>query len=429
MSTNRTTLTAAQQQAAAQLAAFRAAQAQTNAAFLGYAIEKPMSGATPNGETFSSAGPNSLKFQISGVNGAWLRRIRVVTTGTIVYTPNGTSPTCSINAVGLDAIYSGVKQSYGSNYKPTVRPFFFKLMKIIRGYGRLPYAVEPSVSQDIAAIQAAINSASSLYAPGTAFTSGNNAFMHSMDIPLQALHPGHPSGILPVDTTGTVYSLELIPNISGLIGTDPLDNLVNTNGTISLSGCAATVTFYYSDGESLTVTQNLQPNMSAMPSAEYAEVTDQTLVANQLVVQQLQLALPIARLFTVVIDGNSSSQFAQVGTPLVPDQGITQYALLKGSNRSDALISYDSGNGGVSNYYADFRSQYGADLPAGVFVHDAIAYNTVNPSNQNGTGYFDTSDGKWAAARVGVQVASIGSNGNPRLVTQTIVQNPAGIIK
>ncbi len=422
-------LTAAQQQAAAQLAAYRAQQAATNAQFLNYALEKPVSGATPNGETFSSSGPNSLKFQISGINGAWLRRVRVVTTGTINYTANATSPTCTINAAGLDALYSGVKQSYGSSYKPTVRPIYFSILKSMRGYGRLPYSVEPSVSQNISAIQAAISSSSTLYPPGSAFAAGANAFLHTMDVPLQALHPGHPSGILPVDTTGTVYTLELIPNLSGLIGSDPLDNLVNTNGKITLSGCAVVVTFFYSDGESVSLTQNLQPDMTAMPSAEYAEVTDQPLVANQTVVQQLQLALPLARLITIVIDGVSSSQFAQVGTPLLPTQGVTKYALLKGSNKTDAFVSYDSSNGSVTNYYTDYRDRYGSDLPAGVFVYDAIAAHTVNPSNQNGLAYFDTSDGVWASARIGVEVGAIGANGNPRIVTQAIVQNPAGIIK
>ena len=412
---------------AQQLAQFRQQQASVNNQFLGYSLVKPVAGSTLNGTSISST-TNSLKFQVSGINGAWLRRVRVTTYGSFTYTPAATSPTISINAVGLDGIYAGVKQTYGSSYKPTIRPIFFRLMDMLRGYGRLPYNVEPSVSDDISVIQPVIGSTLTDYKPGGTLTSGANSFQHTFDIPMQAIHPSHPSGMLPIDTTGTVYTLELVPNNTGLVGSDALDNVFNTNGTVTMSA-TVNVTFFYSDGESLTYTQFLQPNMSAMPSAEYAEVTDTNLYANQLIVQQLQLALPIARIATIVVDGVSSSQFAQVGTPSSPDVGVTQYALLKGSNVNNSFISYDSTNGGVANYYQNFRRHYGIDLPAGVFVYDAIGANVVNPSNQAGLAFWDTSSGVWAASRVGVQVANVGSNGTPRLVTTTVVQNPAGIIK
>lgn len=416
-------------QAQADLAKFRQEQAAVNKQFLHYALKKPVAGATPNGTSFSNSGPTSLKFQISGINGGWLREVRVVTQGSFTYTAATTAPTQSINAVGLDAIYSTVKIKYGSSYNPAVPPIYFRLLQQSMGYGRLPFNVEPSVSQDVAAIQASIGSQESNFAPGGTLSAGTNNFTHVMDIPLQVLHPSHPSGILPIDTTGTVFSLELVPNINGLVGKDPLDNFCNTNGTVTFGTCNVKVTFFYSDGETLTYTQMLQPNMQAMPSAEYAAVTDQPLVANQLVVQQLQLALPLARIFTIVIDGNSSSQFCTLPTPTNEGQGIQQFAYLKGSNKSDTFVSFDSGNGGVENYLINHRKRYGTDLPAGVFLYDAMAHNTTNPSNQQGLAFWDTSSGVWAASRVGVNVATVGTNGNPRISTLAIVQNPAGIIK
>ena len=413
---------------AQELQAYRMQQAATNKAFLDNAMLVPVIGSSLNGTSFTNTSPSSLKFQISGINGAWLRKIRVQTSGSLTYTAAATSPTCSVNAVGLDGIYSAVKLSYGSSYKPTLRPIVFSMLDQLRGYGRLRKQDPPIVSDDGSVITGAIYNNTNLK-PGSALAAGTNNFLHTMDVPMQLLHPAHPSGMLPVDTTGTVFTIELVPNIQGLVGTDPLDNLVNTNGTVTLGTCTVTVTFYYSDGRTITGTSYYQPDMTALPSAEFAEVTDQNIYANQLVVQQLNLALPIARLLSIVIDGESSSQFAQVQTPSNTTTGVSQYALLKGANVNDAFISYDTNTGGVSNYYTDFRDRFGTDLPAGVFVHDGLTSLAVNPSNRNGVEYWNTSDGVWAAARQGFKVAAVGSNGTPRVVTYAIVQNPAGIIK
>ena len=407
---------------------FRAQQAAVNKHFLDFALDVPTQGSSLNGLSFTNTNPKSLKFQISGINGGWLKRIRVQTYGSLTYTAAATSPTCSVNAVGLDGIYSAVKMSYGSSYKPTVRPYLFTILEQLKGYARIKWYDTPYASTDNGVINPAIFNNSNLK-PGDSLVSGTNNFLHTMNIPMQLIHPGHPSGLLPIDTTGTVFTLELVPNLSNLVGTDPLDNMINTNGTVAFGACTVVVTFYYADGRSLTYTQYLQPDMTALPSAELAAVSDANLYANQLVVQHLNLALPLVRLISIVIDGESSSQFAQVGTPSNLASGITQYSLLRGANPNDAFLTYDSDNGGMPNYYADFRQRMGGDLQAGVLVVDGLTRNAVNPSNQNGMAYWDTSSGVWAAARVGVKVQSTGTNGTPRVVTYAIVQNPAGIIK
>jgi hypothetical protein len=397
-------LTPAQQAAQKKLAEQRA----MNTAFMRYSYEQPIPANAQNGNAYGQ----TLNFDVPIVAGAFLTRLRVVQTLNVNYTEAASSPTAAINACGQEGAHKEISVTFG-NKQITVHPYFVsKVFNRARGRQNLNFG--QVLANESSSVQAR------LYASPT-LNAGSNTWVTYYDLPMTLIHPLSVYGILPISGSGTRVQVQLVP-VAQFVGPDPLENVVNTNGTITVTG-SVTVTAYYRDNVSMSMINNVQPDLTGLPTAQIIKPQEiNPLTGGSMVYKRLSNPYPFVKLASVVIDGNSSATFCNADR-------ITGYEIDKAENSSSAFVRYDDTTGGMANYYADVRERYLQDFDDGVLVWDAPSQNTPDSTLQEGDAYLNLTQNGYPAARLGFQVFDVSTANNitPRVVTYGIILNSQGI--
>jgi hypothetical protein len=401
----------AQQLTQAQIAKMQAAQQAANDTFMQLSYEQPILANAQNGTNYAPGG-NPLNFDVPIVPGAFLTRLTIRHRLTVNYTPAGSGAYENLTAAGEYAVFQNVEVRFG-NRQIEVHPYVAKVLAQLAGYNRTD-TNRPlgNVNNDIQAM---------LYTNPTV-NSGDNEWTFDVDIPLTLLHPMSVNGILPISGSGTRVQVSLQPTAS-FVGKDPLLNVIDTNGSVTVSGTVEVIA-WYRDWQSMTTRQALAPSLAGLSTVQVIKPQSiNPLSAGTPNFKRITNPYPFVKLIHIVIDGQQSGKFVSDAS------NIQLYEIDKAENTSSAFIKYDATNGGMQNYYKRVRELYGQDLDSGVIVFDATAMNTANPSNRNGRAFLDLTPNGYPAARVGFQVGQVGTGtyGTPRVETWGVIINPMGI--
>lgn len=397
-------LTPAQQAAQKKLAAQKA----MNTSFMRYSYEQPIPANAQNGNAYGQA----LNFDVPIVAGAFLTRLRVFQNLTVNYTAATSAPTVALNACGQEGAIKEVNVTFG-NKQVTVHPYF--VSKVFnRAKGRQVLNFGQVLGSESTAVQGELYTSPTLAA-------GNNTWKTYYDLPMNLIHPLSVYGILPISGSGTRVQVQVVP-AAQFVGPDPLENVVNTNGTITVTG-TITVVAYYRDNISMSMINNVQPDLNGLPTAQIIKPQEiNPLTAGTMVFKRLSNPYPFVKLASLVIDGQSSSTFCSASN-------ITGFEIDKAENSSSAFVRYDATTGGMANYFADVRERYQQDFDDGVIVWDAPSQNTPDSTLQEGDAYLNLTQNGYPAARLGFQVGAVSTANNitPRVVTYGIILNSQGI--
>lgn len=391
-------------------AAQRAAQQQAaNNQFMGLSFEKPFAALAQNGTSYVPG--QALNFDAPVIPGGYLTRLVISLALTVNYTAAGTSPYENLTAGGFWNAINQVNVKFGET-QISIHPYAEYVMSLMRGYNRAD--TTRVLGNQVSAIQSMIYSAPTVNA-------GNNTWKMDIEIPLNSIHPGSVNGMLPLGQTGTKAQVQLIP-ASSFVGKDPLQNVIDTNGTVTVSG-TATVTAVVRDYQSFASVAPVEPDLAGLATIQTIKPQEiNPLTAGSYNFRTLSNPYPLARYVIFVIDGQSSQKFCAA-------DNINGYELDQAENTNSAFFRYDSTTGGMARYYQDARRRYGQDLPEGVLAFDAVTMNQGNPSNMGGNNFLNLTSQGYPAARWGVNVGTV-NNGNgitPRAVMYATVINPAGI--
>jgi hypothetical protein len=397
-------LTPAQQAAQKKLAEQKA----MNTAFMRYSYEQPIPANAQNGNAYGQ----TLNFDVPIVAGAFLSRLRVKQTLSVDYTEAATSPTATLNACGQEGAHKEISVTFG-NKQITVHPYFVsKVFNRARGRQNLNFG--QVLAHESSSVQGQLYSSPTLNA-------GSNTWTTYYDLPMTLIHPLSVYGLLPISGSGTRVQVQMVP-VAQFVGPDPLENVVNTNGTITVTG-TITVVAYYRDNVSMSMINNVQPDLTGLPTAQIIKPQEiNPLTGGSMVFKRLSNPYPFVKLASVVIDGNSSATFCSA-------TNITGYEIDKAENSSSAFVRYDQTTGGMVNYFADVRERYLQDFDDGVIVWDAPSQNTPDSTLQEGDAYLNLTQNGYPAARLGFQVGDVSTANNitPRVVTYGIILNSQGI--
>jgi hypothetical protein len=397
-------LTPAQQAAQKKLAEQKA----MNTAFMRYSYEQPIPANAQNGNAYGQ----TLNFDVPIVAGAFLSRLRVKQTLSVDYTEAATSPTATLNACGQEGAHKEINVTFG-NKQITVHPYFVsKVFNRARGRQNLNFG--QVLAHESSSVQGQLYSSPTLNA-------GSNTWTTYYDLPMTLIHPLSVYGLLPISGSGTRVQVQMVP-VAQFVGPDPLENVVNTNGTITVTG-TITVVAYYRDNVSMSMINNVQPDLTGLPTAQIIKPQEiNPLTGGSMVFKRLSNPYPFVKLASVVIDGNSSATFCSA-------TNITGYEIDKAENSSSAFVRYDQTTGGMANYFADVRERYLQDFDDGVIVWDAPSQNTPDSTLQEGDAYLNLTQNGYPAARLGFQVGDVSTANNitPRVVTYGIILNSQGI--
>jgi hypothetical protein len=397
-----------QVQDAAQRAAMQAAQ---NASFMALSYEQPFAAFAQNGTNYVPG--QALNFDAPVVPGGYLTRIVLTVHLNVNYTPAGSGAYASLTAAAPWSALSQIQVKFGET-QITVHPYFEYIFSLMRGFNR------PDTTRVVGLQTSDIQSM--LYKAPT-LNPGDNEWKFDIEIPLNSVHPASVNGILPIGQTGTKVQIQAVPT-SQFVGKDPLLNVVDTNGTITVSGDVK-VTCIVRDYHSMATVQQVQPDLSGLATVQTIKPQEiNPLTAGSYVFRPLTNPYPVVRFAAVVIDGQSSGTFCAASN-------ITGYELDQAENTNSAFFRYDDTTGGIERYYAEVRRRFGQDMPDGVLVFDAPTQNVANPSSLGGNAFLDLTSAGYPAARVGVRVSQVGNSSStgitPRVVMYATILNPAGI--
>lgn len=402
--------TATQQQQ--QLEKIRQQIHQQNVRFMKYSFRQFTLADAQNGTAYAVGG-NPLNFICPIIEGGFAERIIIRTTLNFTYTPAGSSPYVNLTAAGAYAIFKEVEVVFG-NTVIKVHPYIAHILNRIWGYLR-EYPGQ-TIGYQAANIQ-------NLIYQLPAIASGANTWQFDIDIPLNTVHPLSVAGLLPIMGSGTRLQINVTP-APAIVGKDPLNNAIDTNGTIENVTGTVQVIVVYRDYKSFWTRDYLAPNLDSrfVPSVQWIKPQEiNPLTAGSPMFKRLENPYEFAKIVSIVIDGQSSGTFCAANN-------IQLYEIDRAENTSSVLRKFDSTNGGMANYYRMVRDRYGQDLPEGVLVFDAVSENTADPSLQDGVDYLNLTAAGFPAARLGFQVGAVSSsNTTPRVVTYGVILNRQGL--
>lgn len=404
-----TSTTSSSSQSAQAAAKAKQQQQQQNDMFMQLSYETPILADAQNGNTYQVGG-NPLNFNVPIVPGAYLTRLTIRQTLTVNYTPAADSPEATLTAAGELASFQNVVVQFG-NKQIEVHPYVAKVLADLAGYNRNETNMPVGLSNpDI----------QSMLYTSPVLNTGNNTWQYDVDIPLTLLHPMSVNGILPISGTGTRVQISLQPTAS-FVGSDPLQNVIDTNGTVTVTGTVQVVA-WYRDWQSMATRTSLSPNLTGMSTVQVIKPQSiSPLTAGTPNYMRLTNPYPFVKIINLVIDGQQSSKFVSSAS------NIELYEIDKAENTSSAFVKYDSTNGGIQNLYKEYRRRYGRDFDSGVVFFDSTSQNTANASNQNGRAYLNLTPNGYPAARQGFQVGQVGTVCTPRVETWGVIINPLGI--
>lgn len=381
-----------------------------NKQFMEYSYEQPISANAQNGTAYATG--TALNFDAPIVPGAYATKIRIKTKLTVNYTAAGTGPTESLNAGAPWNVWQQFNVDFG-NRQITIHPYFLKVLSNLNGYLR------QNPAQTLGA--QSTNAQSKIYQAPT-LNAGDNTWEHMTEIPLNGAHPMSPEGIIPISGSGTRLQIQLVP-ATAFVGADPLNNVVSTNGTVTVTG-SVTVTVYYRSYQSFFTRSPLAPVMNGLATVQIIKPQSiNPLTAGQYMFKRILNPYPVIKSVSVVVDGQSSSTFCSYSN-------IDGFEIDSAENTSSMMRRYDSTTGGFENYLEDVRKWTGQDFDDGVLVFDPTLENQANSSNRAGKNYLNLTSQGFPAARLGFNVGAVSSANSitPRVETYTMILNPNGIL-
>jgi hypothetical protein len=256
---------------------------------------------------------------------------------------------------------------------------------------------------------------------------GANTWKFKFRVPLNAIAPTNPAGLLPMMSSATKPQIALTVN-SNLFGKDPELNAI---GAVSGSGHAVSsvsgtigVDVEYMDGQNFWSPQALALDLSGEPTVQY--ITDN--VVNNIAAGSVQRAR-ISSLFqhyavlAICMDGVTANAFTALSN-------VARIELDMDSVGQNVFRAYGTGtNLDVYDFYEQIRDTYQQDFDEGVIPWVLGASRGINnPDNRDGVQLLNMTPGGWTDVNVGVQFTSVStSNYTPRIALYLVSVNPAGL--
>ena len=256
----------------------------------------------------------------------------------------------------------------------------------------------------------------------TTLAIGANNIRFRIRCPLNALHPLDGAGLLPTQGTQDPVQINII-TATTIIGVDPwIHPATSGTGTAAVTG-TSTVTVYgwVRDGRTYWSPQEQLPFYpDGLPQVSYDREPDLVnLVANNIVRTQLTKVLRIYYMFSIIIDGQSSAQFAT-------NANINSWDLSADSSGNFKLRQFGLENVPMDLLFEDIRMRFGQDFPEGVIpVVFAPQDNLPMPDVGNGTNILNMMAGGWTSLYQGINLAAVGGVAGiqPRVHTLIIGAN------
>lgn len=387
-----------------------AMQRQQNDHFMRFSYGRPIVANAQNGSAYAVG--QARNFDAPIVAGAYATAIRIKFNVTFNYTAAGVSPYVNVTAGGAYNLFREMTVTFGGK-QVTIHPYIAKVLAMSRGHNRL--APGSTLGNQNTAIQ-------SLLHTNIAVAAGANTWKGYFDLPLNVIHPLSVAGIIPIGGSGTRLQVQLVPP-STFVGADPLENVVDTNGTIDTVTGSFSVEIIYRDHKSFSMPNPVQPDLTGLATAQIIKVPEiNPLTAGSNVYKRLINPYPFVKVISLVIDGKQSSQFAAA-------DNVTAFRIDSAENTSSELRVYDETTGGMSDYYIRTREVYGQDFDGGVLLYDSTVENSSAPSLMEGDAYLNLTQTGYPAARLGYKVASVDTTKGitPRIVTYGVILNPEGL--
>lgn len=338
----------------------------------------------------------------------------------------GTGATYAVNAAAPWNLFSELQVLYNG---PQVRthPFFLKVIDQTMGFGRGKQNAVIAGDHD-ATIDANI-------VGSTPLTVGSaNVWQGKMLLRLNPLGEDTVPGVLPVNGVGNKPQLKLtcVPNF---IGQDPLLNPISP---VAGTGHAATITgtvnvdMVLLDGTNMDSPVPGGLSWQQEPTIQYYWDTPLTpFSANTIQRQTISTKLKHWYVVSIVIDGTSSTSFAQLAN-------ITGFALGPDQVGQQSFQTWNiSNNVSIYDFYDRMvRRPFGQDLPNGVIPWVvAPGRGVIDSDNRNGSQALNMYPGGFPAATHSYQMSSIGTQATidgfppatPRVETFLISENSAGL--
>lgn len=393
-----------------------------NAQFMALAIRKtammiPQGGGTT--AAFNAGQAITWNFPTAG--GAYADSIIV----TCVFTVNcaaGTGATYAVNAGGVLALFDRI-QVLLNGVQHNFRPFWLKTLSQLQGYDHAPMPLTVTGGNSDATIQGQLLSSIPV-------ATGNNSWTFKFRIPLNAVNPLNPAGLLPMMSNGTQPQLVLTcaPQV---LGGDPILNAVRTTAG---TGAAVTVTgsiqcdVEYLDGTNRWSPTALGLDLSTYPTVQY--ITEQqisNLVAGTINRGRITTLLQHYAVIDAICDGTTAGQYVS-GLTNITDMELDMDTV--GQNKFYAYGTASGTNISIFDFYEKLRIAYEQDVDEGIIPWIcAWGDHSVNASNRDGVAALNMMVGGWPDVNRAYQLTSVGNgtNGNPRVETVLVSLNPAGL--
>ena len=375
-----------------------------------FPVRMPLVGGNLNGPY---AVNSTLNFIMGPVNNGWMDTLDIdvniqVTMATATATPNKGFPWNLIAAitVNLDGQISYVE------------PYELYLLERVRGRLRAGVDAVLAGTQNASLQNIVFNAPSGA---GSLVVGANN-IRFRIRCPLNALHPLDGAGLLPTQGTQDPVGVNVI-TATTLIGVDPwIHPATSATGVASITG-TSTVTVYgwVRDGRTYWSPQEQLPFYpDGLPQVSYDREPDVVnLVAGQIVRGQLTKVLRVYYMFSVIIDGQSSANFAT-------NANINSWDLSADSSGNFKLRQFGLENIPMDLLFEDIRLRFGQDFPEGVIpVVFAPQDNLPMPDVGSGTNILNMMAGGWTSLYQGINLAAIGGVAGiqPRVHTLIIGAN------
>lgn len=403
--------------ASAQTAAATAsAQRAMNAQYMANTVQKWVNCVPSGGGTTApfAAGQN-LIFTVPPVNNGWLEGIELTfnLTVAVATTPGTLNAAAPYNVVNeIDVQFNGTQGRIHPYFAATVYP---RLRGWLRSQANnlMPSGVgfvDPQIS--------ALVRSSTFPA-----VVGNNSWLFTVKIPLNALHELDAAGLLPI--MGEANPVQIVVQCnSALVGVDPLANVLSGAGATTVSGtvkCDA----LYRDGTTFWSPAKDSISLAGLDTTQWLiDAPIPNLDAGQMSRGPVKTMLEHYYMVACVIDGQSSAKFAS-------SNNFNAIQLAVDGTGQNLLQAFGTGtNVGMERWFETVRHYFGQDLDPGIIPWIfATGYNQENASNRMGTAALNMKPDGWTTIYQGVNLAAVGGVAgiSPRIVTWLISSNPLGL--
>lgn len=392
-----------------------------NRTFLRKAIERyaycPVSGGSGNTAAYTPG--TTLVFDLPVVGGGYAKGLLIRFSINLTFAA-GTGATYALNAAAPFNIFSELQLLYNGAQIRT-HPYIIKLLDQVAGYGKYPQQNGVPANMENLAF---VNNFEGVNAPAAGVLSntfngavtGTTTWVGAMYLPLNAIGTDTVPGLLPVMGVGNKPQLKLIC-APAFMGNDPLlnpvFNLAGTGSSVTVNQGASTfvsVDMVYQDGTTMSDPNGVALDLTTEPTLQYYWDTPlNPLNAGLLQRQHIATLLEHWYVFSILIDGQTAGQFAQI---TASTNNVTSIQLSADSVGQQNFYSFNVANNiPVGDYYDRLvRRVHGQDLDAGVFLWvDAPCRGVLDSDNRNGVQVLNMQPGGYPAATHAYQVTAVGA--------------------